>query len=86
MGEWWKGIKTLEYTNNPEKAEAARSDGKVVMQWDDELFSIEERGGDDGYFAATFKALTAGRVSWRRLAGCPSRSGRAGAASARWSG
>src|SRR6266567_1596141 len=34
-GEWWKGIKTLEYTNNPEKAEAARSYGKVVMQWDD---------------------------------------------------
>jgi uncharacterized protein len=49
-GEWWKGIKTLEYANNAEKAEAARSDGKVVMQWDDELFSIEERGADDGYF------------------------------------
>ena len=49
-GEWWKGVKTLEYTDDPVRVAEARSLGKVVMQWDDELFSIEERGGDDGYF------------------------------------
>ena len=49
-GEWSKGVKTVEYTNDRGKAEAARSDGNVVMQWDDELYSIEQRGADDGYF------------------------------------
>jgi SET domain-containing protein len=49
-GEWSNGAKTVEYTNNLEKLEAARAHGKVVMQWDDELYSIEERGADAGYF------------------------------------
>lgn len=41
----WKG----EYTNKT-GAERARKLGKLVMQWDEDLFSIEERGKDLGYF------------------------------------
>jgi len=47
-GEWWKGVRTLEHTDDRGKTEAARRDGKAVVQWDDGLYSIEERGADDG--------------------------------------
>ena len=38
-----------EYTN-AKGAEIAKLEGKHVMQWDDDLFSIETRGEDDAYF------------------------------------
>jgi len=41
---WWG-----EYTNKS-GAEIANQLGKLVMQWDDDLFSVEERGEDQGYF------------------------------------
>jgi SET domain-containing protein len=49
-GERSNGIPTVFYTGDREALETARAEGKVVMQWDDDLFSIEEKGGDDGYF------------------------------------
>ena len=49
-GEYWQGKQTLEYTDDKEKGEAARKQAKAVMQWDTDLWSIEERGSDDGYF------------------------------------
>jgi hypothetical protein len=49
-GEYWQGKKTVEYTDNKEKVEEAEKQGKSVMYWDTDLFSIEERGADDGYF------------------------------------
>ena len=41
----WRG----EYANRT-GAEQARQRGKLVMQWDDDLFSVEDRGDDQGYF------------------------------------
>ena len=38
-----------EYTD-AEEAKKARANGKLVVQWDDNLFSIEDRGDDLGYF------------------------------------
>ena len=38
-----------EYTD-AERAKNARANGKLVMQWDDNLFSVEDRGDDSGYF------------------------------------
>lgn len=35
---------------NKEEAEKYRKAGKLVMQWDDNLYSYEDRGDDDGYF------------------------------------
>lgn len=35
---------------NKEDAEKAKQDGKLVMQFDDDLFSIEERGESNAYF------------------------------------
>jgi uncharacterized protein len=37
------------YVGN-EEAMLAKSKGKLVMQWDDDLYSVEERGDDDSYF------------------------------------
>ncbi len=31
-------------------AEKAKANGKLVMQWDEDLFSVEDRGDDEGYF------------------------------------
>ncbi len=31
-------------------AEKAKQEGKLVIQWDDDLFSVEDRGDDVGYF------------------------------------
>jgi SET domain-containing protein len=39
----------VKYVNKNE-AEKAKADGKLVMQWDDNLFTIENRGDDLGYF------------------------------------
>ena len=33
-----------------EGAEQAKSQNKLVMQWDDDVYSVEERGDYDGYF------------------------------------
>lgn len=41
----WRG----EYTNK-EGAEKAKLEGKLTMQWDDDLYSIEDRGDDIGYY------------------------------------
>ena len=49
-GERTGGKTTVIYTSDLQAVESARHDGKVVMQWDDDLFSIEDKGADDGYF------------------------------------
>jgi uncharacterized protein len=41
----WKGT----YVNK-QLAEKAEREGKLVMQWDDDLFSVEDRGEDIGYY------------------------------------
>jgi SET domain-containing protein len=38
-----------EYVGKREAEQAAHS-GKLVMQWDEDLFSIEDRGDDDAYY------------------------------------
>jgi len=38
-----------EYTD-AEEAKNAKANGKLVMQWDDNLFSVEDRGDSQGYF------------------------------------
>jgi SET domain-containing protein len=38
-----------EYVN-AETAKQAKTTGKLVMQWDDDLFSVEDRGADPTYF------------------------------------
>lgn len=49
-GQLWQGRLVVEYTADAARAELAAQCGMVVMQWDVELFSIERRGGDPGYF------------------------------------
>ncbi|MGD0284517.1 MAG: SET domain-containing protein [Candidatus Saccharimonadales bacterium] len=49
-GEYWNGKKTVEYTDSKVKAETAKKQSKLVMYWDTNLYSIEERGADDGYY------------------------------------
>ena len=49
-GQLWQDRLTVEYTADAARAVLAAQRGMVVMQWDDELFSIERRGGDPGYF------------------------------------
>lgn len=49
-GERSGGKQTVTYTSDRSTADAALVEGKVVMQWDDNLFSIEEKGADEGYF------------------------------------
>ena len=41
----WRG----RYTNK-DGSDKARLEGKLVMQWDEDLYSIEDRGDDQGYF------------------------------------
>lgn len=41
----WHG----RYTDRKE-AKRAKREGKLVMQWDVDLFSVEDRGDDEGYF------------------------------------
>lgn len=38
-----------EYTN-AKGAKEVKEKGKLVLQWDDDLFSVEDRGDDMGYF------------------------------------
>lgn len=38
-----------EYVKS-EQAQKAKNEEKLVMQWDDDLYSIEDRGDDQGYF------------------------------------
>lgn len=49
-GEYWRGKRTVEYTDDKKKVEDAKKQGKSIMYWDTNLFSIEKPGGDDGYF------------------------------------
>ena len=49
-GERADGKLVVTYTADRGLAEAARAKGKDVGQWDDDLYSIEDRGADDGYF------------------------------------
>lgn len=35
---------------NKKDAELAKKEGGLVMQWDEDLYSVEERGDDRGYF------------------------------------
>ena len=49
-GEWVEGSQVVTYTSDPAAAGSARAEGKVVTQWDDGLYSIEERGAVEGYF------------------------------------
>jgi SET domain-containing protein len=39
-----------EYTSDPKEVETARSAEKLNMQWDEALWSIEDRGDGDDYF------------------------------------
>lgn len=41
----WKGL----YVNK-KRAREYQKLGKLVMQWDDDLFSVEDSGSDDAYF------------------------------------
>jgi hypothetical protein len=45
----WGGTWGKEYTDS-EGAKKAKEVGKLIMQWDDNLYSVEERGNDTGYF------------------------------------
>lgn len=49
-GERSKEKLVVTYTTDRGPAERARAKGKDVMQWDDDLYSIEDRGADEGYF------------------------------------
>jgi hypothetical protein len=49
-GERSKGRLVVTYTTDRGLAERARAKGRDVGQWDDDLYSIEERGADEGYF------------------------------------
>jgi hypothetical protein len=44
------GKPVVTYTADRGLADGARAEGKDVGQWDDDLYSIEDRGADDGYF------------------------------------
>lgn len=48
-----KGEKVVVWGGNyvgHDEALLAQSSGKLVMQWDDDLYSVEDRGDDDSYF------------------------------------
>jgi hypothetical protein len=49
-GERADGKLVVTYTADRGLAEGARAKGKEVGQWDDDLYSIEDRGADEGYF------------------------------------
>jgi len=49
-GQRWQGSLTAEYTADAGRAALAARRGLMVMQWDEELYSIERAGGDPGYF------------------------------------
>lgn len=39
-----------QYTTDAEGAKKAKAKGKLVMRWDENLYSVEDRGEDLGYF------------------------------------
>ena len=48
-----KGEMVVRFGGNytdAEGAKRAKEQGKLIMQWDTDLFSFEERGDDDTYF------------------------------------
>jgi hypothetical protein len=49
-GETSNADGTVEYTSDKATADAAEQQGKAVMRWDTDLFSIEDKGADKGYF------------------------------------
>jgi hypothetical protein len=49
-GERVNGRLVVIYTADRGLAERARAEGKGVGQWDEGLYSIEEKGADEGYF------------------------------------
>jgi hypothetical protein len=49
-GERSEGKLVVTYTTDRGLAERARAKGKDVKQWDDDLYGIEDRGADEGYF------------------------------------
>jgi hypothetical protein len=49
-GQRTDGRTTVRYTRDGEAVAPAQRERRVVMQWDDDLFSIEEKGADDGDF------------------------------------
>ena len=49
-GERFRGEQTVEYTDDLNRIKDARRTGLIVMQWDDDLYSIETPGADEGYF------------------------------------
>lgn len=49
-GQRTDGRTTVRYTRGGEAVARARRERRVLMQWDDDLFSIEEKEADDGYF------------------------------------
>ena len=49
-GERADGRLVVTYTADRGLAEAARAEGRDVGQWDDDPYSIEERGAGEGYF------------------------------------
>lgn len=49
-GERTDGKPTVTYTADQATVETARRDGKIVMQWDEDLFTIEDPAAGEGYF------------------------------------
>lgn len=49
-GQRWEGHPTVSYTADRDAVQRARADGRIVMQWDADLYSIETPGADPGYF------------------------------------
>jgi uncharacterized protein len=45
----WGGVWKKDYTDRA-GTETAKLKGKLIMQWDDNLFSVEIKGDDDSYF------------------------------------
>jgi uncharacterized protein len=49
-GEHADGEQVVSYTSDSDAVRKAEREGMAVMQWDDDLYSIEEQGADTGYF------------------------------------
>ena len=49
----WGGEWGVDYMDK-DGAEKAAAEGKLIMQWDDDLFSAETRGDSEGYFINHF--------------------------------
>jgi hypothetical protein len=49
-GETWEGREVIRFTNDPNDAAAAATQGLLVMRFDTDLWSIEPPGTNPGYF------------------------------------